>query len=546
MSLLIAIMIFFYLPFNFFALTSICLFSFIVTFSYYSEHKENIKLNSIIRDHGETADQLISEVDVRYNITKLIQEIGNATSMIQEESKIVETIIVVMNENLEFSRGAIFLADSAKKNLIYKSGFGFDQKAKGLIDNIKIRLDSSDINDIFVNVFMNKEPRLVEHIDLLKYKSTFSNFKIIKQLNIKSMICVPIVFEDRSLGILVVDSLDADRPYIQSDINILMAMSSQTAISIMGVRAFQDLKESEKKHRTLVETIRDIVYTVDMEGRFTYLSPMAEVITGYKDNELIGRPFIDIIAAEDKETVMQRFVTGFKSSGRLTYEINILTKDQSTVPVEFNVAPLTNRKSQTVGWIGVARDISRRKQEEAKRQDMELKALTQDKLASIGEIATGIAHEINQPLSYIKVILESTLSDMENEKLDKSELSEDFNESLRQVGKITNIISHLRTFGRSDVTSFSPLKLSRIIDDTLILMKERLRINNIKMSIQVPENFPYLYGNHAKLEQVFVNLIQNSMDAMEKHGKGEILLQAQVDNQEAIIIYKDTGDGVDP
>ena len=77
-------------------------------------------------------------------------------------------------------------------------------------------------------------------------------------------------------------------------------------------------------------------------------------------------------------------------------------------------------------------------------------------------------------------------------------------------------------------------------------MNERLRIKNIELNIQITDNFPLLYGNHAKLEQVFVNLIQNSMDAMEKHGKGEILLKAQIENDEVLITYSDTGEGIKP
>jgi len=199
-----------------------------------------------------------------------------------------------------------------------------------------------------------------------------------------------------------------------------------------------------------------------------------------------------------------------------------------------------------IGRIGVARDISKRVQEQEKRKEMEIKALTQDKLASLGEIATGIAHEINQPLSYIKIILESTLNDLEANEVDNKELSEEFNESLRQIGKISNIISHLRTFGRSDVTSFSPVKLSRVLNDTLILMHERLRIRNISFDVQIADNLPMLHGNHVKLEQVFINLIQNSMDAMEEQGKGKIVLIARFDNDEARITYADTGKGIAP
>jgi len=243
---------------------------------------------------------------------------------------------------------------------------------------------------------------------------------------------------------------------------------------------------------------------------------------------------------------MQRFMDGIETGGTSTYEIEILTKYNVTVPVEVNVTSLTDSKGQSIGRIGVARDITRRKQQESERQELEVKALTQDKLASLGEIATGIAHEINQPLSYIKIILESTLNDLETEKLDKEELSEDFSESLRQVGKISNIISHLRTFGRSDVSSFGPVRLTSVVDDTLILMNERLRIKNISFRVQLAENLPMVNGNHVKLEQVFINLIQNSMDAMEDQGNGEIVLTAHEEDEGILIRYSDTGEGIAP
>jgi C4-dicarboxylate-specific signal transduction histidine kinase len=205
---------------------------------------------------------------------------------------------------------------------------------------------------------------------------------------------------------------------------------------------------------------------------------------------------------------------------------------------------LFDAQGQPIGRIGVARDISRRIQQEEKRKEVEIKSLAQDKLASLGEIATGVAHEINQPLSYIKIILESTLNDLANKQLDTKELDEDFHESLRQIGKITKIISHLRTFGRSDMTSFNPVSLPWVIEDTMILMKERLRIKNISINKQITDNLPLVYGNHVKLEQVFINLLQNSMDALEEQGKGEIDLVMDQADDNVIVRFSDNGKGI--
>jgi PAS domain S-box-containing protein len=494
---------------------------------------ENEKLIKNVEEIGKTSEELWSELNIRYSSTKLVQEVGEITSVIQNEFEVILAVSEVMSKRLDYDRGAILLVNNNSKTLLIAGSYGFLKNDIELMNSAHFQVDNFENEGIFQRVFKSQEPVLIEDMDKSDLSLNLNDLEII-------------VHEGESLGVIAVDNLKSQREFREGDINLLMAVASQTALSIVNARSFQKLQESEKKHRTLVETIRDIVYTIDLEGRFTYVSPMVEMITGYSDKELLGRKFLEIVRSPYDEMVMQRFADGLKSGDTSTYEIEILTKDKKAVPVELNVAPLTDNKGNSIGRIGVARDITSRYQEEVKRQEMEMRALTQDKLASLGEIATGIAHEINQPLSYIKIILESTLSDIETERLDNSELSEDFNESLRQVGKISNIISHLRTFGRSDVISFSPVKLFNVLKDTLILMNERLRIKNIKFDMKISENLPMLSGNHIKLEQVFINLIQNSMDAIEEKGKGEIALSAEVNNDDILISYSDTGVGIEP
>jgi PAS domain S-box-containing protein len=506
---------------------------------------EKDKLTKNVRELGKTAEEYWSELNVRYNVTKLVQEVGEITSVIQNEKEIASAVSKAMNSHLDYNRGAILLAKSDNKVLFFTGWYGFTDDEIEIIENAQLRLDNPVKEDVFQKVFVKQEPALIEDINKIDHLLDTENLNIFKKLKTLSMICVPIVHEGESFGVMAVDSLKSHREFREGDINLLMAVASQTAISIAHARAFRKLLESEKKHRTLVETVRDIVYTIDMEGIFSYVSPVVEVITGFKDKELLGRHFIEIVDPSYKETVMQRFAAGLESVGTSTYEIKILTKDDRQVPIELNVTALTDNTGQPIGRIGVARDITRRYEEEAKRQEMAMRALAQDKLASLGEIATGVAHEINQPLSYIKIILQSTLQDLLKEKLDTEELTEDFQESLRQIGKISNIISHLRTFGRSDVTSFGPVSLSAVLNDTLILMKERLRINNISMDINISDSFPMLHGNHIKLEQVFLNLIQNSMDALKEQGKGEITMSAESKNGYAFIRFSDTGEGID-
>jgi PAS domain S-box-containing protein len=309
---------------------------------------------------------------------------------------------------------------------------------------------------------------------------------------------------------------------------------------------FEKLQSSEENHRLLVETIRDIVYSVDLDGRITYISPMIENVTGYTEKDILGNKFEEFLPVSQRLEVRKEFENNIKAETTNTYQISFVTKTGKEIPVEIHSSMMLDANGEPIGRIGVARDITRRMQEEEKRKEMEIKALAQNKLASLGEIATGVAHEINQPLSYIKIILESTLNDVSTEQLDKNELKEDFQESLRQVGKITQIMDHLRTFGRSDVLSFSQVNLSAVLDDTLILMKERLRAKNISFKLKASDNLPMVYGNHVKLEQVFINLLQNSMDALEELGKGEIDLVMNQVGDEIVVRFSDDGSGMPP
>jgi C4-dicarboxylate-specific signal transduction histidine kinase len=165
-------------------------------------------------------------------------------------------------------------------------------------------------------------------------------------------------------------------------------------------------------------------------------------------------------------------------------------------------------------------------------------------MAALGEIATGIAHEINQPLSYIKVIYESTLNDFELDQVDKDELKADFTEALRQVRRISHIINHLRTFGHSDNRYFENLSLPKVMDSTMILMGPKVNNTNITLQQDIDPNLPLVHGNAVNLEQVFINLIQNSLNSMEGWKEGKINIRMIPIGDRIMIRYSDTGPGV--
>ncbi|RZN36703.1 MAG: PAS domain S-box protein [Methanosarcinales archaeon] len=130
----------------------------------------------------------------------------------------------------------------------------------------------------------------------------------------------------------------------------------------------ESLAESEEKHRTLVETLTDLVFIIDLEGRFTYLSPIFEDITGYPVRDFIGRSFTEVIVPEYIEQTVNRFKQGVSGEEIPLYEIELVHKDKKSVPVELNVTSLLNVDGEVVGRTGTARDITERKELEQQLQ----------------------------------------------------------------------------------------------------------------------------------------------------------------------------------
>jgi len=148
---------------------------------------------------------------------------------------------------------------------------------------------------------------------------------------------------------------------------------------ILNIRNITDRKQaenvlhdSEKKYRTLAETTNDITFALDMDGKFTYISPAVEKLTGYPWQDLVGRPSTEFIAPEYVESTVDRFKKGLGGSEIPLYEIEMKHKDGGTVPVELNVTSLLDATGKTTGRIGVARDITdRKKAEESLRKSEE-------------------------------------------------------------------------------------------------------------------------------------------------------------------------------
>ncbi len=225
-------------------------FSLLVGISCYSERLEKNELSKSIENQRNSAKLLLDEINLRYNDVHLIKEIGQATAILLEVPKLLRAIINTMKKRLDFERGGIWLANEQKTALIYNVGYGYDPAVETLLQNARFKLDNPNSKGMAVLAFKQQEPILVNSIDESVDDLSVKSLKFIKQIGTKSFICVPIVYEKESLGVIFVDNPSFEKSLTQSDMSLLMGIAPQIAISLHNAMSYQKLQESkEQEHR---------------------------------------------------------------------------------------------------------------------------------------------------------------------------------------------------------------------------------------------------------------------------------------------------------
>jgi len=188
-------------------------------------------------------------------------------------------------------------------------------------------------------------------------------------------------------------------------------------------------------------------------------------------------------------------------------------------------------------------EMQRREQELRDKQEQLVQA---GKLATLGELTTGVAHELNNPLNNTGLFVGNAIDFIELGVPDKGPIVRELRHALQQVGKATEIISHLRTFGRAAPVSREPISVKQVIDRALALMREQLRLRQIEVMVDLGSEETVVMANPIQLEQVFINLLTNARDAVADSPRKAIRISSSVGPAAVEVAFADSGPGIPP
>ena len=186
-------------------------------------------------------------------------------------------------------------------------------------------------------------------------------------------------------------------------------------------------------------------------------------------------------------------------------------------------------------------EIQRREQELRDKQEQLVQA---GKLATLGELTTGVAHELNNPLNNIGLFVGNAVDLVDLGVADRERIVRELKNAMQQVRKATEIISRLRTFGRVASVSREPVSIDQVIERALSLMQEQLRGRDIEIDLDLSPAAPVVVGNAIQLEQVFINLLTNARDAMADSPRKMVRISTRVVHDVVDLVFSDTGSGI--
>lgn len=272
------------------------------------------------------------------------------------------------------------------------------------------------------------------------------------------------------------------------------------------------LKESESKFKRLYNEAPIMYFSQDLEGNILEANQTAIEKLGYPLHQLVGKPLYELFLEKSRNRFQEscrRVVKSYFLSGE--GQMGNLSGD--TLDVIFTLRLEKNPLAVPHSIKTTCVDIS-----ETKRLQQQL--IHADRLASIGQLAAGISHEINQPLSCISMSSEILLSQLSRETLDKNLFKSELQDILKQLDRISKIIQNIKTFSRDlPQKVIQRIQANEVVKTALSLIQRQFEKHGISIRLDLEENLPPIMGDMYRLEQVFVNLLLNSRDALEEKEK---------------------------
>ena len=312
------------------------------------------------------------------------------------------------------------------------------------------------------------------------------------------------------------------------------------------IRMEQELREQHGFLANLLESSVDCIMVADMRGKVIFFNKAAEKLTGYRAEEVIGKFSINkFYPLEVAKDIMQKLRSdGFGGEGKLeNLMLTIYGKNREEIPVNHS-ASIVYESGKELASLGIFTDLREKIKIERELQDTQVRLLQSEKMASLGSLSAGVAHEINNPLGGILIYASLLMEDFE---ANDDPRVQDLKRIVEEATRCKEIVKSLLEFGRQTESRFEPMDINKAIIDGLFFLENQVLFHDVQIIKHLDSSLPLIEGDSNQIKQVFMNMMVNAAEAMSERG-GSLTITTGV-SQDGLVIFvyfQDTGMGISP
>ena len=413
--------------------------------------------------------------------------------------------------------------------------FKLDDKLQCLVGSASTQTENLDIRTVSiqfseastaVTALMDKRVIVVE--DILRNAPKDSG--LMESLGWGAAIFAPLLTKERAIGVLVCSDVSRERKFTEEEILRAEALAHQAAIALENAELFQVVSRSQREWETTFDAMQDCVSVHDNTGKVIRANVALARRLKTIPQKVIGRYCSEIYDPESSRMQMCRHTHSLISEAIIVEELALPVMEGV---FQISVSPWYDKNNRLVGSIHVAKDISNEKQ-------LQQQLIQSEKLSAIGELISGIAHELNNPLT--GVMGYSQLLQLRKDLDDRAK------DSLLKINNLAlrcqKIVQNLLSFARKQKPERTLSDINEILEKTVELRSYELQVNNIEITRELDRRLPKTIADAHQLQQVFLNILTNAEQAMlEAHGKGHLTIRTRSDPNNARIIVEVIDDG---
>jgi len=308
------------------------------------------------------------------------------------------------------------------------------------------------------------------------------------------------------------------------------------------------LRSSEATAQALLESASEGVLLIDASGRIILVNRAAERMFGYDHDELKGQT-LEVLLPDRIREKHREHRAGYFAGPRVRpmgtgMDLAGRRKDGAEFPVEISLSYVQAHDGMNA--MALVTDITERKRVEAELQSQREALYQSEKLAALGTLSAGIAHEMNNPLGIITSRIEVMLLDAEEQNV-PAQVLEDLRVLHRATQRVARIATNLRSFARQTPREHAHVDLNGVVQEMLLLMQKPLEIDGIRLVTRLDTDIPPILGDASTLQQVLLNLVTNAREAMGQGGEIRIETGPAAEQPGWVrIVIADTGPGISP